>query len=311
MALDVGVVLVLFAFAWIGAHRGAAEAGIRLLGLGFAYGAAALAAKLAGGPLGAALGGSPWLASAGAGFVAFLAAQVLVEVAARRARSSGESEIPDASRALGSLLGIARGGLLLLPLLWLAGFSENVRATGRAPALPDFSGSRVAGAGQAVAGATAEQLAEGGDRGTRMTAKLIAEPGDAIAAFSAVASDPRLRVLQADQGFWRDLEDGDVAGALARPTFSELARDAELRAKLADLGLVAETSALDAQQFHTEMTAVMQEVAPRLRALRADPDLQALLADEDLRAKAQAGDTVALLLDPRVREIASRVARSD
>jgi hypothetical protein len=57
------------------------------------------------------------------------------------------------------------------------------------------------------------------------------------------------------------------------------------------------------------MTAVMQEVGPRLRELRADPELQALLADEELRARAQAGDTVAVLLDPRVQALVARVSR--
>ncbi|HEU4430181.1 MAG TPA: CvpA family protein [Myxococcota bacterium] len=301
MALDLGLLVVLLAFAWLGAFRGAAEAAIRLVGLAVAYGASLLAGKLVGGS---------WLAIAGAGIGAFIAVQLGIELAARRVRARNEGEeISDASRALGSLCGVARGGLLLVPLLWLAGFSESVRATGRAPALPDLSGSRSAGVGQQVAGLAATQLAADGERGSRVTAKWIAEPGDAMTAFADVAADSRLRVLQADQGFWSDLENGDVASALARPTFSELARDAELRAKLADLGLVAETSAVDAQQFHEEMTAVMQEIAPRLRELRADPELQALLADDELRARAQAGDTAAVLLDPRVRALVARVSR--
>jgi len=301
MALDLGMLVVLLVFAWLGAHRGAAEAAIRLLGLVVAYGASLLAGKLV---------DASWLAIAGASIGAFIVVQLGIELAARRVRARAEGAEPsDPSRALGSLCGLARGGLLVLPLLWLAGFSESVRATGRAPALPDLSSSRSAGIGQQVAGVAATQLAADGDRGSRVTAKWIAEPGAAMTAFADVAADPRLRVLQADQGFWSDLENGDVAGALARPTFSELARDAELRAKLANLGLVAETSALDAQQFHEEMAAVMREVAPRLRELRADPELQALLADPELRARAQAGDTAALLLDPRVRALAARVSR--
>jgi hypothetical protein len=301
MALDLGMLAVLLVFAWLGAHRGAAEAAVRLVGLALAYAASGLAGKLAGGSL---------LAVVGAGVGAFAAVQMLIEIAARRLRARNEGgDLTDASRALGSLCGLARGALLLLPLLWLAGFSESVRATGRAPVLPDLSDSRSAGVGQVVAGAAATQLVSDGDRGSRMTAKFVAEPGAAMSAFAEVAADPRLRALQSDAGFWSDLESGDVAGALARPTFSELARDASLRAKLADLGLVAETSALDAVQFNAEMTAVMQEVGPRLRELRADPELQALLADEELRARAQAGDTVAVLLDPRVQALVARVSR--
>ena len=149
-----------------------------------------------------------------------------------------------------------------------------------------------------------------GDRGTRITAKLISKPGAGIAALSAVASDARVRVLQADQGFWSDLEQGDIAGALARPTFAELTRDAELRARLADLGLVAESSVVvDAQQFHEEMAAVIAEVGPRLRRIKADPAFQELLADEALRERIRAGETMALLTDPRIRQLVANSSR--
>jgi hypothetical protein len=246
--------------------------------------------------------------AAGAGFLGFAAVQAGVELAARKVRSA-EAERGDASRVGGALLGIARGALLLLPVLWLAGFSESVRRVNPAAALPDLSGARAAGLGEAAARAAAEPLVASGDSSTRMTARLLAQPGESIAALSAIASDPRMRVLQADAGFWSDLEGGDVEGALARPTFAELARDAALRGRLADLGLVAPSSALDAQQFHDEMAAVLAEVAPRLRRIKADPTFQELLADEALRARIQQGDTVSLLTDPRVQQIVASASR--
>jgi hypothetical protein len=308
MALDLVALLALFAFAWLGAHRGGAEAGVRLVGLAIAYGGSLLAGKFAGGPLGAALGVAPWLGLVGAGLIGFVAAQALVEVAARKVRAASD-EISDASRVLGSLLGIARGGLLLLPLLWLAGFTESVRQLNPSLALPDFSGARAAGLGQAVAAAAAEPLASDRDSSTRMTAKFVAQPGVSVAALSAIVSDTRIRVLQADAGFWRDLENGQVERALARPTFTQLALDAELRARLADLGLIGESSVVDAQQFHREMAAVMAEVGPRIQRIKADPAFQELLADESLRARIQAGDTLSLLSDPRIQRVAASAAR--
>lgn len=302
MAVDLVVLLALLAFAWLGAHRGASESAIRLFGLAFAYAVSVLIGGVAGGALAGALNLTGWLGAAGAGVLGFLAAQALVEIAARRARAAG-GDPSDASRIVGSALGIVRGGLLLLPLLWLAAFTESVRQANPATGLPDLSGARTARVGQRVAEAAAERIAAGGDRGTRITAKLLAKPGPSIAALSAVASDARLRVLQADSGFWRDLENGDTEGALARPTFVQLARDAELRGRLADLGMVAESSVVDAQQFHDEMAAVMAEVGPRIRRIKADPAFQELLADEALRARVQAGDTASLLTDPRIQRL--------
>lgn len=307
MAIDVVVVLALFAFAWLGAHRGGAEAGIRLVGLALAYGGSYAAGRLAGDALAAALGTAAWLGFAGAGLLGFVAAQALVEIAARRARAANP-EPSDAARIAGAAFGIARGGLLLLPVLWLASFTESLRQVNPAAALPNLSGGRATAVGQVVAGAAAERVAQGGDGATRITAKFVASPGESVAALSAIASDARIRVLQSDSGFWSDLERGEIEQALARPTFGELARDAELRARLAALGLVAETSALDAQQFHAEMAAVMAEVAPRIARIKADPAFQALLADKALRERVQAGDTFALLSDPRIQQIVANSA---
>jgi len=308
MLIDLVVLLTLFAFAWLGAHRGGAESGIRFAGLALAYGFAFLAGKLAGGALAQALGFAPWLGLAGAGLIAFVAAQGLVELAARKVRAAGDAP-SDPSRIAGAALGIARGGLLLVPLLWLASFTESMRQLNSSAALPDLSGARTAAVGEAVAGAAAQRLAENEDGAVRITAKFVTQPGKSVAALSALASDARLRVLQADAGFWRDLESGEVEAALARPTFADLARDAELRSRLAELGLVSESSAVDAQQFHTEMAAVMAEVGPRLQRIKADPAFQELLGDEALRSRIQAGDTLALLMDPRIQKLVSNAAR--
>ncbi len=302
MALDLVVVLALFAFAWLGAHRGGAEAGVRFLGLAVAYGGAYLAGSLAGASLASALGLAPWLGPVLAGLLGFAAAQSLVEIAARRVRKPAD-ELTDGSRVAGAALGIARGGLLLLPLLWLASFTGSMRQLDPAAALPDLSGARASAVGQALAGAAAERVAASGDRATRVTARFVASPGESVAALSAVVADPRIRVLQSDRGFWEDLTRGDVEGALERPPFGALARDPALRGQLADLGLVAETSALDTQQFQLEMAGVMREVAPRLARIQADPAFQALLADEALRERVRAGDTLALLGDPRLQQI--------
>ena len=308
MAVDLVVVLALFAFAWLGAHRGGPESGVRFLGLGVAYGGAFLAGSLAGGALAGALGVAPWMGLVGAGLVGFVAAQALVEIVARKQRADGD-ELSDVSRIAGSAFGIARGALLLAPLLFVASFSESVRQVSPAAALPDLSGARATGVGQAVASVAAQQIAASGEGSARLTARFVASPGQSVSALSAIAADPRIRVLQSDASFWRDLERGDIASALARPTFAELARDGDLRAQMAALGLVPETSALDAQQFSAEMARVMAEVAPRIARIKADPAFQELLADEALRERVRNGETLALLSDPRLQRVVANASR--
>jgi uncharacterized membrane protein required for colicin V production len=309
MALDLFVLAFLGALAWLGARRGAAESGLRLVGLPIAYACALLVGQLGAAALAGSLGVPGWLGAVVAGAVGFVAVQALVEALARRARRNAEAgDHTDVSRLLGSLFGVARGALLLVPMLWLASFAEGARSAGVRPDLPDLSGARTTRLSRALLSAGTQPLAATGERADRMTARVLADPGESVAALNAIVSDPRMRVLQADQGFWRDVEDGDVARALARPTFIELARDAEVRDRLAKLGLIAESSALDAEQFHDEMASVMSEVGPRLRAIRNDPALEELMADPALRERVQNGDTLALLSDPRIRALVSRAS---
>ncbi len=310
MALDLALLFVLLAFAGTGALRGAAEAGVRLIGLPLSYGAAVLAGKLAGDPLARALSGGPWVGALVAGLLGFVAAQAIVEIYARLARRRGREEgIPSSARLLGAGFGALHGALILLPLVWLASFAEGAREAGVRPDLPDLSGSRAAAVvGRAVALGT-RPLARGEDRTDRMAARVLAQPASSLAAMHSLVSDPRLRVLQSDQAFWGDLERGEVERALARPTYTELAEDPAWRGELAALGLIPEASATDPVRFRSDMEALFTDLAPRLRELREDPALQELTADPEIRAKLQAGDTLGVLMDPRVRALAERVAR--
>lgn len=309
MALDLVVLAFLAALAWLGARRGGAESGLRLIGLPIAYLCAVLAGQLGGPALGTRLGVGGWIGAAAAGAIGFVIVQALVEVLARSARPAKADDLSDLSRLFGALFGVARAALLLLPMLWLASFAEGARKSGVSPGLPDLSGARATQLSSQLVAASAKSLAAEGDRTDRMTGRVLADPGESVAALNAIVNDPRLRVLQSDQGFWLDVEGGNVQSALARPTFIDLARDAEMRARLAKLGLIAPSSAVDAQQFHDEMASVMAELGPRLRAIRNDPALEELMADSQLRERIQSGDTLALLTDPRVQALVSRASQ--
>jgi uncharacterized membrane protein required for colicin V production len=309
MALDLIVLAFLGTLAFLGARRGGVESGLRLMGLPIAYACAVLAGQLGGPALAERLGTAAWMGSVGAGAIGFMAVQALVEVLARTARRRADADsLSDVSRLFGALFGIARAALLLLPLLWLASFAEGARRSGVRPDLPDLSGARASQISQAVVAAGTAQLAANGDRSDRMTARVLADPGESVAALNEIVSDPRMRVLQSDQGFWLDVEGGNVESALARPTFIDLARDAEVRGRLAKLGLIAPNSAVDAQQFRDEMASVMAEVGPRLRAIRNDPALEELMSDPAMRERIQSGDTLALLTDPRIQALVARTS---
>jgi hypothetical protein len=239
-----------------------------------------------------------------------VAAQAICEIYARLARRRArEQGIPASARLLGAAFGGVHGVLLILPLIWLASFLEGARESGVRPELPDLSGSRATSLVAHAVSMGTRPLAGSEDRGRRVAAQVIGEPAQSLAAFQALVSDPRIRVLQSDQGFWGDLERGEVERALARPTYAELADDPHWRTELAAVGMISAASADDPARFRADMEALFNDLAPRLRTLREDAAFQELRDDPAIRAKLQAGDTLSVLLDPRVRELAERIAR--
>jgi hypothetical protein len=124
MWVDALALALIACLAWVGARRGAAVAGVQLIGLPLAY-AGAVAAAFAFGPaLGEELGWPEAVGTLVAGSAGLVVVQLLVSAIARALRER-EEDPAGASQALGLLFGAMRGALFALPLLWLAGLSEG------------------------------------------------------------------------------------------------------------------------------------------------------------------------------------------
>lgn len=311
--LDLAVVAVFVALAWWGARRGAGESGLRLAALFVAYGAAVLAATGLGAPAAQRLGLPATAGMLIAGTGAFLLAQLAVGRAAGAVGRAERRGTPDGrpgrgSRLLGGVFGGLRAAVLLLPLLWLAHLVQGLDAAGVAGALPDLSGARLPVLGGAAARVGAAVVVDETDPAQRMTARLLTEPGETVREAQELLEQPSLLGLRHDADFWAAVEDGEVQRALRRPSFTDAMDDAALRRQLAELGLLDRETAADPAAFRREMKTVLTEVGARLRALRDDPALRALMRDEELQRRIQDGDTLALLADPRFRDLMGRVA---
>ena len=308
MWMDALVLVLIGILTWSGARRGAAVAGVQLVGLPLAYAGAAGAAFAFGPALARELDWAQAVGTLVAGSAGLVLVQLFVSVLTRSLRERGE-EPAGPSQALGAVFGALRGALFALPLLWLAGLSEGARVTGVRPELPDLSGAQLPALGTGVLGAGAEAVLDASAPGGRVAVRFVGHPAESLEALQRVVSDPRVVSLQRDGSFWSDVERGAVRAALAKPAARALVNDRAFRARLGEVGVVSPDAVQSTRSFEAELSRALAELGPRLGAVRNDPALDELLADPEVRASLQSGNTLALLRDPRFRALVSRASR--
>jgi uncharacterized membrane protein required for colicin V production len=315
MWLDVLALILLGVFAGVGALRGGLAAGLALLTLAGSYFAGIALAPRLGPGLAEALGTAPWagLALAGSlGFVAgFLGLSLLSLLLRRAERRRADGSRSPRDRFVGGLFGALRGALLVLLLSYLALWMEALRSTGTMQELPELGRSAAARATEAVVSAGVEAAVGDSGPAGRVAARLASRPGTALAELQGVLEHPGIAELQHDTFFWTQVEHGNVDAALHRASFVRLARDASLRRRLGELGLIDEAAVDDPRRFRDEVAQVLQELGPRLRGLRRDPALRELLEDPEVANAVQQGNHLALMTHPGFREVVARAMQGD
>jgi hypothetical protein len=208
-------------------------------------------------------------------------------------------------RALGALFGLGRGSLVVLLLGVLALWLDAARligepATSASPAPTPLRAATSAALEAGVGSVLGDQP------GAAVAARVAARPAEALGSLRRVMERPEVAALADDAEFWSDVEAGRVDFALARRSFLAIARDAELRQELAAAGVIEEAAAADPSLFRMQARSVLQELAPRLRGLRSDPDLQLLASDPHVAGLLERGDIVSLFLHPGFQRVVSR-----
>ena len=306
MTYDLLALAVLAVFAGLGALRGALASGLALATLLLAYVLSVeLASPLAPG-VATASGAPPFLAAPLAGALIFLAVTAAGTLATALLRSARRRRLqrrrPRSRLDLvgGALFGAGRGLVVVLAVGLLAIWIDA--APGAATGSPPL----VARATRAAVQGGAATLARD-DSAARFLVEAATNPRDTMNQMQGVLGDPSVMALRDDAGFWDAVEQGDVDGAMDRPSFSALASDDALRSRLAELGLVDQRAAEDADAFDEEAAKALRELGPRLHALRSDAELQKLLQDPEIVTLAQQGDTLALLARPDFQKLVAHV----
>ncbi len=314
MGLDLIATIVLGLFVLLGMFRGLIPSGLGLASLALGYVNAGFAAKQFG-PVAAETWGITAIFAAPlvgtAGFLATIIVFAILTIPIRRsdrekAAAFGRDGL---DRLGGGILGGARGLLVVLLLSILASWLDAARDLTDDPrlaSLPVTKESRIASASSKVV-ESAFGAALGGNSG-RVAGRLFAQPATSLRLVQSVTSNPSIRALQSDGTFWMQVENSQAHNAVYRPAFQELVQNAQLRQQLVELGAVDAEAAESPQAFGREMLEVLEELGPRLRALKADPAMQELANDPQVMAQLEAGDPWALLSDARVYRLASRIA---
>jgi membrane protein required for colicin V production len=311
MWLNALALVVFAACIAAGAWAGALVTGLRIAALVVSYAAAVVLGPVLAPALGAPMGlGDGLLAALVSSSAVFLVASLGFGFAVRAARRRGPRDNVGRSprdRFLGAVFGAVRGALLAVMVVYLAMWFDALRATGRAAVVPEVGDSAAADVTSRVVSGAIASVVDTRDPGARFLAEFAAQPAASAADLQTIFADPDFVRLRDDTRFWNDVEDGNVDAALERSSFVRLADDAQLRHRMARLGLVAEEDARDGDRFRQSMAQVLTEIGPRLRALHHDPAVRELLADPEVAAMLRNGDTVALLAHPKFRALVSRV----
>lgn len=320
MSLDLIALVVMTAFVGLGAWRGALASGAGVVTLAASYAAAILGAQAMGDSLGRSMGMPGVLGPVAAGSICFLAAFALCSVVTwglRRWDRGRRDGLPRSvfDRIGGAFFGAVRGGLVVLLLTLLLSWLDAARDIGvieGAEGLPDTESSRVGEATSRLIESAVESALSAADTdaapSVRMVARIAARPGESLESFQAVVEDERVRALSGDRVFWTLVENGASESAINQASFYQIVHDAELRERMADLGLVPPEAVEDPEVFRRAAAAVLAEIGPRLQNLRNDPELQKLADDPDILAMVESGDTFALLTHPDVQRIMERVS---
>jgi uncharacterized membrane protein required for colicin V production len=310
MWLNVVAAVILAACVAAGAWTGALATGLRIATLVLAYAAAALLGPAFAPALGARIGLSGFLATVAACTATFVVVYVVLGIAARFARRLGPRENTRRSprdRFLGGCFGAVRGFVLAVTVVYSVMWFDALRATGAGAVVPEIGDSLAVDVTSGVVGSAVGAAVDTSEPTGRLAARFAARPAVAAAELQSVIDDPNFAELRGDARFWNDVADGNVAAALQRRSFESLAQDAQLRHRLADLGLVADEASLDPEVFRQSIAPVLEELGPRLRELRDDPALHELMADPAVVSMVQSGDTLGLLLHPKFRALVARV----
>jgi uncharacterized membrane protein required for colicin V production len=310
MWIDAVAVLLVVAFTALGCWRGTLATLLQMITLLAAYGLAFVLGPRLGPQLALELDLPELAGSAITGIGIFVLATLVLSTVAYFIRKRDEADRNGRSildRAGGGALGLVKGALVALLVGFLANWLAAGRSIAQISAIPDTSASRVGPLSRDVIERAARPLIDESDPGARVALHLATRPGETLVAARNLMERDEIRALEGDSLFWSYLENEQIDSALNTRTFLEISYRREIRQQFVDFGLADPRGVEDTKFFRDEMKAMLEELAPRVRALRSDPELARLSSDPEIARAIEERDTAALLAHPGLQELVQRV----
>jgi uncharacterized membrane protein required for colicin V production len=310
MWMDTAAAIAIALLAGLGFRRGALATFLQMFVLIGAYAFAWFTAPKLGPQVAQWLGLQDLLGMAAAGGAIFCGSYLVLALAAHFARSRDERERHGRSlrdRLGGAGLGILQGTVIALLLGVLASWLEAGRTVGKIAAIPDVGEPQVARFSRMIIETAVGSAIEAGDTRSRVALRLATRPAQTLKALEGLSERSEIQTLQNDRQFWAYLESDQTERAMNQPSFIAISERREIREQLVDLGMVDERGIEDSAFFRQELRMMLEQLGPRLRALRDDPELAKLASDPDVMRAIEERNTGALLIHPGVRRLAQKV----
>ncbi len=221
-----------------------------------------------------------------------------------------QERISTASSVGGAAVGTLTGVLVAVIIVWAFAFVRDVMPGGETfefasrqePAAIEKLANR------AASGAVDTALAMGSVEPEVKTlgAALFKAPGEVVQQAQRLSQSAELQHLLTNPRNRLVLDSGDPAAVSRLPDFKRLARTPDMQAFMRSSGLeeyAADNNQNPEQALATQLTSVWG----RTQRVKNDPRLQAILRDADFQQKLQSGNTLELLSDDRLLELAQIV----
>ncbi len=217
----------------------------------------------------------------------------------RLLRAEGPSTVSSAGGAvIGSLVGV----LLAIVVVWSFAFLRDMRA---ADEIADASPSGVetlANRAASKAVDTALKMSSAQPEIVGLGAALMASPAEVAGQARRLAASREMRDLLNDPANQRVLDSGDYAALRELPAFRRLMDHPDLQALARSAGLGAAPG--DDDEASTAVAVQLSDLWRRAQRVKNDSRVQAIVDDPDFRQKLESGNPLALIVDPRIIELA-------